>query len=503
MGLAFVWMAMAVYRPYLSSMLQIRWRRWLTEHYLDAWLDRQTYYRMQLADTGTDNPDQRISDDLRLFCVQTLALGLGLLSATVTLFSFLFILWTVSGDIPIPLGTLGTFEVPHFLVWVAVVYATLGTWLTVKVGRPLVRLNFFQQRYEADFRFSMVRLRENAESVAFYGGEGRENQTFRERFSRVYDNFWLIMRRQKRLSWLTSTYGQAIVLLPYVATAPRYFAERMPFGELSQIAQAFDQVQSALSFIITSYTDPSSYTGIAEWQAVVQRLSGFQEKIAHVAAANDGPQPIVVERSGEGLEVEDLTLALPDGRVLGDHVSLAAAPGSALLVSGPSGSGKSTLLRAIAGIWPFGKGKVRRSAGRALFLPQRPYIPLGTLRDALLYPDSASDLPAEQLAGVLEQVGLAHLASHLDEAENWAQSLSIGEQQRLAFARVLLTQPEIVFLDEATSALDEPSEQHLYRVLRDAPWHPTIVSVGHRSTIREFHDSIFNIAAGTRPLAAR
>ena len=487
-GLALAFMVVNVYAAYLERILHIRWRRWLTGQFLRDWLDHQAYYRLQLSQATPDNPDQRISDDLNRFATISLGLSLGLLSAFVTLISFLSILWTVSGALTIPLGGGKSIDIPGYMVFAALIYAVAGTMLTLWIGRPLIQLNFDQQRYEADFRFSMVRLRENAENVAFYGGEARELDTFQTRFARVVRNWWGIIKRRKRLSWFTYGYDQLATVFPYLVAAPRYFAKTIKLGGLVQIAQAFRQVQESLSFIINSYTE------IAEYQAVVQRLAGFRARMDEIAEARAVAQPIKIERTGAGVAVETLDLDLPDGRPLRQDITLAAGPGKPLLITGPSGVGKSTVLRAIAGLWPFGRGHVRVADGHALFLPQRPYLPLGTLADALAYPCAAAELPREQLVEALHAVGLPQLSEQLDEEGNWAQRLSIGEQQRVAFARVFLARPEIVFLDEATSALDEAAEMSLYRLLREAPWRPTIVSIGHHGTLQRFHDTVVDLA---------
>jgi putative ATP-binding cassette transporter len=486
--LASAFIVVGVYAQYLRQILQIRWRRWLTDRVLRDWLKDESYYRIQFHQATTDNPDQRIQDDIDRFTRNTLALSLGLMRSVVTLLSFLSILWTLSGALSIPLGGGAAINIPGYMVFAALIYAVAGTMLTWWIGYPLTRLNFDQQRYEADFRFSMVRLRENAENVAFYAGEQRELDTFRHRFGRVVANWWGIIKRTKRLNWFTLGYDQIAIVFPFLVAAPRYFDKTIHLGGLMQIASAFGRVQDSLSFIV------SSYTQIAQYQAVVQRLAGFYARLDEIAVDRRAEQPIAVERAGSGVTVEALDLDLPDGRPLRRDVALAADPARPLLITGPSGAGKSTLLRAIAGLWPFGRGRVRVADGPAMFLPQRPYLPLGTLGDALTYPRAAAELPREELIAALRAVGLPQLGDRLDEEGSWAQRLSIGEQQRLAFARVLLARPEVVFLDEATSALDDAAEASLYRLLREAEWRPTIVSVGHRSGLRRFHEVVVDLA---------
>ena len=476
-----------VYELYLRQILQIRWRRWLTERFLNDWLGDHIYYRMQLDQSATDNPDQRIADDLERFTSITLTLSIGLMNAVVTLFSFLLILWTLSGSLAIPLWGGAHFDIPGYMVFAAVIYAVAGTWLTRRIGSPLVGLLYDQQRYEADFRFSLVRLREHAESVAFYGGESRELNIFLGRFTRVVMNWWDIIRRRKKLTWFTEGYQQAARVFPFLVAAPRYFAKEIQLGGLMQIASAFGRVQDSLSFIVTSYVE------IAEYQSVVERLRGFRARAAEIAAQRRQPQPIAIERGGAGVEIDRLDIRLPGGEALRDNIALAARPGEPVLVTGPSGSGKSTLLRAIAGLWPFGQGQIRMGDGHVLFLPQRPYLPLGSLADAIAYPGLEHRPGRGELEAALHAVGLGYLVDQLDADGNWALRLSGGEQQRLGFARVLVVRPDIVFLDEATSALDEAAEAALYRLLRDAEWQPTIVSVGHHGTLRRFHEVVVDL----------
>jgi vitamin B12/bleomycin/antimicrobial peptide transport system ATP-binding/permease protein len=480
--LAGLYIIVAVYQLYLTQMLQIRWRRWLTEYYLRAWLTDGAYYRMELVSGETDNPDQRIAEDIRLLISGTLDLAIGGLRAVVTLVSFVAILWGLSGPLIIPLGST-SITLPGYMVWAALLYAIVGTWLTDWVGRPLVRLNFDQQRYEADFRFGLVRFRENTEGVALYRGESDELRGFRERFGAVVRNWWDIMRQQKRLTGFTAGYAQAAIIFPFIVAAPRYFRGEIPLGGLVQTATAFGQVQHALSFIISSYSD------IATWRAVVERLAGFEHALDRVrvqAATNNG----IRRTDGEaaGLAVEGIALDLPSGEPLIADVNLSLARGDTALLWGSSGVGKSTLIRAIAGIWPFGHGEIRvpRDA-RVLFLPQKPYLPIGTLRDAVSYPMPAGGVDDATLRATLEAVGLPELAGRLDEAGHWALQLSPGEQQRIAFARALVQKPDWLFLDEATSAVDEATEARLYQLVRQRLVGTTVFSVGHRATLRPFH----------------
>ena len=368
-------------------------------------------------------------------------------------------------------------------MWAALFYALAGTWLTDRIGRPLVRLNFDQQRYEADFRFNLVRFRENAEGVALYHGEADELRTFRQRFAGIVRNWWGIMRQQKRLTWLTAGYGQAAAIFPLVAVAPRYFRGQMLLGGLMQTALAFGQVQDSRSFIVSSYTD------IATWRAVVERLAGFQSALerAHLQAATKTGIHLA-EASGVGLMVDGVELDRPGGQALITDVRLSLGRGESALLSGPSGVGKSTLLCAIAGIWPFGRGEIRvPSNTHVLFLPQKPYLPIGTLREAVSYPTPAGGVNDTALREALEAVGLPELAHRLDQTSRWALQLSPGEQQRIAFARALVQRPDWLFLDEATSAVDKTTEARLYRLLRDRLPATALFSVGHRSTLRPFH----------------
>jgi vitamin B12/bleomycin/antimicrobial peptide transport system ATP-binding/permease protein len=485
--LAGIYIVIAVYKTYLNQMLQIKWRRWMTANYIDNWLHRQSYYRLQVEGAGADNPDQRIAEDVGQFIDLTLGLGLGLLSSIVSLASFLTILWGLSGALDFTFMGVD-FHIPGYMVWAALAYAAVGTWVTKWIGRPLARLNFDQQRYEADFRFSLVRLRENAESVAFYGGETAEKVGFAERFARVFDNYWRIMKRQKALGWFTSGYYQIAIIFPYVVAASRYFSQKTNLGDLMQTASAFGEVQGALSYIIDAYMN------IATWRAVIDRLKGFDGNIRRLAEAADAPEAFRVKpAAAPAVAAENLSIYLPDGQPLQTGISFSVGEGEALLIQGPSGAGKSTLLRAIAGIWPYAEGKLQVPANNnALFIPQKPYLPLGTLREALAYP-STEKVPNEALVALLDTCQLPHLAHRLDEVAPWSHMLSLGEQQRIGFLRALLMKQGLLFLDEATSALDEASEAYFYGLLRERLPKSVIVSVGHRSTLQKWHGRTLNL----------
>jgi putative ATP-binding cassette transporter len=480
--LAAIYIALKVYQLYLNQWLQIRWRRWMTDRYLGGWLYDANHYRMQLLGDAADNPDQRIAEDTQRFVEQTLQLGIGLLSAVVTLVSFVFILWGLSNQAPLHLFG-KDIAIAGYLVWGALIYALLGTVLTHLIGWPLVGLNFQQQRYEADFRFNLVRARENAEQIALLRGEPVERLRLLSRFARVVENWLGIMQRTKKLTAFTATYSQASIIFPYVLVAPAYFAERVQLGGMMQTASAFNSVQESLSFFITSYRT------LAEWQSVVARLSGFETAIENAAALTTKENIIHVGSDDKAaIDLEKLLVSLPNGTPLVTADGFSIRRGERTLLTGPSGSGKSTLFRAIAGIWPFGTGSIAIPAQATLMmLPQRPYFPVGSLRAAIAYPAEESAFSPEQVGETLRAVGLPKLASRLDEDAHWNRTLSLGEQQRLGIARALLHAPQFLFLDEATASLDEPSEAALYDLLADKLPATTIVSIGHRSTLEAFH----------------
>ena len=485
--LAGIYIVISVYEQYFQQVLEIQWRRYMTDHYIGRWLSNKNYYRLQLAGNETDNPDQRISDDIRMFVSSTLNLVIGVLKAFVTLGSFVFILWQLSGSLPISWGG-HVWRVPGYMVWAALGYAIIGTWMTSKIGRPLVQLNFEQQHYEADFRFSLVRLRENSESVAFYNGESNENNIFQGRFQKVFANFRALMKRQKKLTWLTSGYSQLAVIFPFLVAAPRYFSHQIQLGGLIQISSAFGRVQDSLSYFV------NSYSSIAEWQAIRDRLVDFQNHLSETESISEKAMIQTEYNRNSAFWVSEMTIRRPDGEVLIEKLDFKLGPSESLLITGPSGSGKSTLIRTLAGIWPFGNGRLNRPQNEGiLFLPQKPYLPLGSLRDVLLYPLKPEFVTDKILKELMNACKLNEFNDRLDEVENWSQVLSLGEQQRIAFVRALLQDPKWLFLDEATSALDEPTEDFLYQQIRNRLKNTTIISVGHRQTLNRYHQSRLQI----------
>ena len=484
--IAFIYIIVAVYAIYLRQMLEIRWRTWMTKNYLSKWLHKQTYYRLQVTGSADmDNPDQRISDDIGSFISLSLQLSLGVLKQLTTLVAFVFILWQLSGVLDIPLGDT-VVSVPGYMVFVTLFYSIAGTWIAHKVGKKLIGLNYDQQRYEADFRFSMVRVRENSESIAFYGGEEPEHVTFNERFQRVVTNFWGLMKRTKLLNFYVTGYGQLAIIVPILMVAPKYFEGNLQLGGLMQTISAFGRVQDALSYFV------NAYSSIAQYMAVIRRLSGFT---AHMEEAEELQDDFQREKTGTSLVLKHIKVDLPNGQPLLQDLSLEISTGDKLLIAGASGCGKSTLLRALAGIWPYGSGEITTpEKWRVMFLPQRPYLPLGSLRQAIYYPQPVPEQETEDIKALLNLFGVSHLADSLDKVDDWSRILSLGEQQRLAFIRILLFKPEIVFLDESTSAMDEDREAEAYDVLSSQLPDTAVVSVGHRSTLRAKHQRELKLA---------
>jgi putative ATP-binding cassette transporter len=480
--LAFIFIAVSVYRLYLNQMLEMKWRRWLTSRYLKRWMTHQVYYRMEVQRNGTDNPDQRIAEDIRLFTSGALSLSLGLLSSVVTLASFTAILWVLSGDLSFSVAG-RQIIIPAYMVWVAITYAFFGSYLTHWIGKGLITLNFNQQRYEADFRFGLVRVRENAEGIAIYRGEESEQENLNARFVQILKNWWEIMKCQKRLTWFTSGYSQIAIIFPILVAAPRFFTGAIQLGGLMQIASAFSNVQNALSWFIDNYRP------FAEWKSSVDRLTNFYEAICRTEPKQDevADLQVNVEERPE-LSIDNLNLRLPDGRALLNNLTMTISPGERVLVRGPSGVGKSTLFRAIAGIWPFGSGTICiHQNARKLSLPQKPYLPIGTLREAICYPEKPGTFCDCDIENALESCRLGDFVHRMDESAHWEQVMSPGEQQRLAFARALLYKPAWLFLDEATSALDDATQEYLYSMIGKLLPDTSVVSIAHRTDLKHFH----------------
>lgn len=488
--LAAIYIILAVYSYYLQQTLILHWRRWLTTRFIDIWLQNKTYYNLQMFGKDTDNPDQRISEDVRQFVEMTLGFAIGILKSLCTFISFVFILYQLSG--PLSFSFMGkTWTIHGYMLWASLLYSVLGTYITHVVGRKLVKLNFIQQRYEADFRFSMIRLRESAESVAFYRGEAQEGRVFKHRFKLLLDNFWQLVNKQKQLVFLNSGYSQIAIIFPFVVAMNRYLSKEVSLGGLMQVASAFGRVQDSLSYFV------DMYSSIAQWQAVVMRLTYFGR---HMHEVSQQAEQFHVERfaTSEAVSVEQMQVNLPDDTALLQDINFTLQPGRNVLIKGVSGSGKSTLLRALAGIWPFVIGKINLPKTEELmFIPQKPYIPLGSLREALLYPGK-KPLSDEELLYLLDLCQIGYLRDKLDLVADWSHVLSVGEQQRLAFVRAHIQEPKWLFLDEATSALDEDTEAAMYALLAERLMQTTLVSIGHRSTLNKYHELMLVIDKQTK-----
>ena len=494
-GLAFAHIAFAVYSYYLQQRLALRWRKWMTKNYLAKWTGRQMYYRLEMFSQGTaDNPDQRISEDINLFTARTLSFMSGLLRSATTIVCFIFVLWNLSEVLSFSAAG-QEIHIYGYLVWTALAYSVLGTWITHKVGHRLVSLNYLQQKLEADFRFSMVRLRETAESVAFYNGAAKEESFLSNRFMTLLRNTLFIIKKQKQLSWLTNSYAQIAIIFPFVVAVPRYLSQNISLGGLMQIANCFGKVQDAMSYFV------DVYASLAEWQSCAERLLSFDRHIAAIEKETEEKSgSLVREETPDKLRLTDVTISVPAmdenkrTREIISSASCSIKAGEHVILKGPSGSGKSTLLRTLAGFWPYVKGHISMPApSEMMFIPQRPYIPMGTSAEAASYPLETAD--KEILSPLLVERGLSHLMEKPDTEADWSHILSLGEQQKLAFVRVFLRKPKWVFLDEATSAMDEETEEKMYRLLTALPG-TTVISIGHRSTLDKWHDRVLRIENG-------
>ena len=494
-GLAFAHIAFAVYSYYLQQRLALRWRKWMTKNYLAKWTGQQMYYRLEMFSQGTaDNPDQRISEDINLFTARTLSFMSGLLRSATTIVCFIFVLWNLSEILSFSAAG-QEFHIYGYLVWTALAYSVLGTWITHKVGHRLVSLNYLQQKLEADFRFSMVRLRETAESVAFYNGAAKEEAFLSNRFMTLLRNTLFIIKKQKQLSWLTNSYAQIAIIFPFVVAVPRYLSQNISLGGLMQIANCFGKVQDAMSYFV------DVYASLAEWQSCAERLLSFDKHIEAIEKETEEKSGnLVREETPDRLRLTDITISVPAmdenkrTREIISSASCSIKAGEHVILKGPSGSGKSTLLRTLAGFWPYVKGHISMPApSEMMFIPQKPYIPMGTSAEAASYPLETAD--EEILSPLLVECGLSHLMEKTDTEADWSHILSLGEQQKLAFVRVFLRKPKWVFLDEATSAMDEETEEKMYRLLTALPG-TTVISIGHRSTLDKWHDRVLRITNG-------
>ena len=494
-GLAFAHIAFAVYSYYLQQRLALRWRKWMTKNYLAKWTGQQMYYRLEMFSQGTaDNPDQRISEDINLFTARTLSFMSGLLRSATTIVCFIFVLWNLSEILSFSAAG-QEFHIYGYLVWTALAYSVLGTWITHKVGHRLVSLNYLQQKLEADFRFSMVRLRETAASVAFYNGAAKEEAFLSNRFMTLLRNTLFIIKKQKQLSWLTNSYAQIAIIFPFVVAVPRYLSQNISLGGLMQIANCFGKVQDAMSYFV------DVYASLAEWQSCAERLLSFDKHIAAIEKETEEKSgSLVREETPDRLRLTDVTISVPAmdenkrTREIISSASCTIKSGEHVILKGPSGSGKSTLLRTLAGFWPYVKGHISMPApSEMMFIPQKPYIPMGTSAEAASYPLETAD--EEILSPLLVECGLSHLMEKTDTEADWSHILSLGEQQKLAFVRVFLRKPKWVFLDEATSAMDEETEEKMYRLLTALPG-TTVISIGHRSTLDKWHDRVLRITNG-------
>jgi putative ATP-binding cassette transporter len=478
--LAFGFIVIAVYKFYLTQLLELRWRAWMTRQLLGRWLSNQAFYTLELTRFSSalpDNPDQRIQEDVAQFTNLTVSLSMGLLNSVVTLLSFVGILWSLSGGFAFTLGGYN-WDIPGFMVWMALLYCVVGSVITHRIGRPLIGLNFEQQRREADFRHHLIRVREYSEAIALDQGSATEEQQLDLRFGSVLTKTLQLLKAQKSLTWFTSGFGQAAVVFPFIVAAPRFFSGAIQLGELMQIASAFGRVQDALSWFV------ESYDRLATWRATTDRLTSFDVTLRKLESTKVGLR-----------QVPGLSVQLPNGQTLIDAHDVQLKTGDRVLLQGPSGSGKSTLFRGLAGIWPYSQGQLVLPSD-VMFVPQHPYFPQGSLRLALSYPQAPQTYSDVELQTALEQALLPQLVTQLDIEAAWGQTLSGGEQQRLALARVFLRQPAWVFADEATSALDEPAEQTLYQRLSNmVQGRGGLVSIAHRPSLIRFHNQVWQLEA--------
>jgi putative ATP-binding cassette transporter len=483
-------------RTYVEGWLTVSWRKWMTARYLDNWMENNNHYRMALAGNVTDNPDQRIQEDINLFITNAITYSLSLLQQLVTLFSFIFVLWNLSNSIPLIFGG-KDYSFPGYFIVLAFVWAFLTTFLVHRVGKHLIRLQYNQQRYEADFRFSLVRVRENSEQIALLKGEPVEHGRLMTIFDGVVANtFRLVARNMKTLLWNTGLQmlnGLVISIL----LGPAYFAGSIPggYGAIMQISSAFSNVITAFTFFQTAYS------GMATWKAVINRLIDFENTAQKTKEIMDKSEVVIKEQDADEIDVKSMDVFLPTGKKQIVANNMVLKRGDKILIKGRTGAGKTTLFRMIAGIWPFGKGTIVLPKNKKIILlPQQPYLPIGTLAEAVCYPESVDSYKREDIQQALRDVGLGKFVDRLDENAHWNHLMSGGEQQRVGVARALLYNPDYLFFDEATASMDEPSEEELYTMLLQRMKNTTIVSIGHRSSLQKFHNRIY-VAEAPNPEA--
>jgi putative ATP-binding cassette transporter len=481
-GIVLTFVLVSTYRIYVRQTLEIRWRAWLTNHLLEDWISPHACCQMELVGAHADNPDQRIAEDVRSYVASALGLSLSLLAALATLVSFAGLLWRMSGAWPVRIAG-AEFAVPGFMMWVAFAYAAIASWITHRVGRRLVPINYDRLRFEADFRFGLVRFRENAEAVGLAGGEEFEQRSAVARFGSIVANWWELIRAQRNLTLATTGIGQLNGVVPLLVAAPGYFLGSLTLGRVAQAGIAYGQVSGALVWFVNAYQE------IASWRASIERLLTFTEAMDTARARLARPGGLRVEPSErDAVQIEDLELALPDGHALLDGGSASIAAGERVAVVGPSGAGQTTLFRALAGRWPFGRGHIAMPpAAQTMFLSQQPYLPIATLRAALSYPSPEGTFSDEKIRDALGLFDLGDLAEQLDRTEHWEKRLSAGEQQRLALARALLHEPHWLFLDDATAALDEEAERRVYELLGERLPNAALVSIAHRPSVARYH----------------
>ena len=485
---------------YVTRWLQMRWRHWMTGRFLDRWMAGGTHFRLAFDYYRSDNPDQRIAEDIRLFIENTFAIVISIFALTVKTAAFVGILWSLSSEFSYDIGAFDLSSIPGYLVWGALLYSVGGTWLAYLVNRPLIRMYFDQQHFEADFRYSLARLRENSEQVALLKGEPVERQKSLRVFSSIVANWYRIMNWRVLVGIYANLFDRISSVMPFILLAPAYFlSSTMPLGNMTQTASAFSSVQDGFSFFVGLFSSNDD-SGIPKWKAVLDRLTTFNNAIIAIERQKDEQHIVTVAAAEPQVTIADLAITLPSGEPLVSVHDLKLAAGQSVLISGPSGSGKTSIFRAVAGIWPFGKGRIGVPAGASvMLLPQRAYLPLGTLREAIAYPHPADRYSETEITDVLTAVGLGTFASRLDdlsEGPNLTARLSGGEQQRVAVARAILARPDFLLLDEATASLDEPSEVAMYQLIKARLPGTAIISIGHRSNLFALHERHISLTPG-------